>query len=81
MDRAQEILEVVARLRPGTTLCPGMLARELGTTLVQLRPELGRLVEAGQVMVWQRGRPVAWSGLRGPFRVGLGRTAGSPTTG
>lgn len=70
MERTEQILAALARLRPGTTLCPGRLARDLGTTLAQLRPELGRLALAGRLAVWQRGQPAAWTGLRGPFRLG-----------
>lgn len=77
MNRAEQILQVMARLRPGTTICPGKLARDLGTTLAQLRPELGRLAETGLLSVWQRGRPAAWTGLRGPFRVGPGAVLGT----
>ncbi|MFM8357235.1 MAG: DUF3253 domain-containing protein [Verrucomicrobiota bacterium] len=69
MERTEDILAALARLRPGTTLCPGRLARDLGTTLAQLRPELGRLALAGRIAIWQRGRPAAWTSLRGPFRV------------
>jgi DNA-binding FadR family transcriptional regulator len=64
------ILAELARLKPGTTLCPGELARRLGTTLRALRSTYAALAAAGRIAVTQRGRPADLATLRGPFRVG-----------
>lgn len=64
------ILHELAQLRPGTTICPGQLARRLGLDQAALRPHLLRLAERGQLSLRQKNRPVNPSTLRGPYRVG-----------
>jgi DNA-binding FadR family transcriptional regulator len=66
----ERILEELARLKPGSTLCPGELARRLGTTLAMLRPAYADLAARGKIRVTQRGRPADLRTLCGPFRVG-----------
>lgn len=50
-------------------MCPGRLARDLGTTLGFIRPLLEQMHQKGLIEVFQRGRPAILKGLRGPFRV------------
>lgn len=71
----ERILTQLARLKAGSTMCPGDLARRLGTTLAALRPHYETLAADGRIRVTQQGRPADLRTLRGPFRVALG---GSP---
>ncbi len=66
---AGAVLAALAGLRPGTSCCPGTLARRLGTTPAVLRPILARLAAAGRVRITQQGRPRDLATLRGPYRV------------
>lgn len=75
-----QILSELAQLRPGTTLCPGVLAQRLGTTLAELRPVYGELAAAGLIQVTQGGRPADLRTLRGPFRVALPARASERST-
>lgn len=50
-------------------MCPGQLARDLGTTARELRPTYLRLAEAGRVVLTQQGCPVNPAILRGPYRI------------
>jgi DNA-binding IscR family transcriptional regulator len=63
------VLAALAGLRPGTSCCPGTLARRLGTTPAVLRPILAPLAAAGRVRITQQGRPRDLATLRGPYRV------------
>jgi hypothetical protein len=63
------VLARLARLPPGATTCPGRVARDVGRRLAELRPLLAALAAEGRLAVYQRGRPAALAGLRGPFRV------------
>ena len=63
------VLAELARLRWGTTLCPGELARRLGTTPRALRPLLGELEARGALVVSQRGVVKPLREVRGPYRV------------
>ncbi len=65
------MLAALAGVRPGTTCCPGTLARQLGTTPAALRPVLARLAADGHVRITQRGHPRDLATLRGPYRVAL----------
>lgn len=65
----KSVLELLAKLGPGTTACPGEVARKLGTTQRELRPVLARLAEAGEISVSQRGAQADLRTLRGPYRV------------
>jgi len=64
------VRQVVEALRPGTTCCPGALARSVGVTPRELRPVLVRLAEDGRVRITQGGVPRDLRTLRGPYRVG-----------
>ena len=66
---AVAVVAALAGLRPGTSCCPGTLARRLGTTPATLRPILARLAAAGRVRITQQGRPRDLATLRGPYRV------------
>jgi hypothetical protein len=69
--RRRRLLARLARLRPGTTMCPGALARDCGATLAVIRPDLLELARAGRVLLTQRGEKVSGPEIRGPFRVRL----------
>ncbi len=67
-----EVLRVRDELRPGATICPGELARRLGSTqaaLRSLRSLLAGLAAQGRVAITQRGAPADLATLRGPYRV------------
>lgn len=66
---ASAVLVELSALRAGATICPGELARRLGTTQASLRPVLIALAEAGAIRVTQRGAPAELRTLRGPYRV------------
>jgi hypothetical protein len=68
-----KILEVLATLNPGATMCPGDLARRLGTWQAALRPLLAELAARGEVTITQRGSPADLRTLRGPYRVSPGK--------
>jgi predicted ArsR family transcriptional regulator len=63
------VLELLAKLAPGATACPGEVARKLGTTQRELRPVLSELAAAGSIAVSQRGAPADLRTLRGPYRI------------
>jgi hypothetical protein len=66
----KKLKERLQRLRHGTTMCPGRLARDCGTTLREARGEILALAKAGRITVSQRGRDLApESEIKGPFRV------------
>jgi DNA-binding transcriptional ArsR family regulator len=65
------LLAKLDALRAGVTMCPGELARRLGTTQAKLRPSLLALAEAGRIAITQRGAPADLRTLRGPYRVAL----------
>jgi hypothetical protein len=63
-------MDRLKQLRAGTTMCPGRLARDCGTTLREARGEIFELAKAGKIALSQRGEEVAPDGeLKGPFRV------------
>lgn len=64
------ILDRVRRLRPGTTMCPGRLSKDLGFKLADLRITYFALAVAGRVSIRQHGCPADLRDLRGPFRIG-----------
>ena len=64
------ILERVRSLRPGTTMCPGRLSKDLGFKLADLRATYLALAEAGRLSIRQRGCSANLRDLRGPFRIG-----------
>ena len=59
----------LAKLKSGTTQCPGRLSRNVGSTLRQLRPTLDAMARAGEIAFYQRGQRVQPGEFRGPFRV------------
>ena len=61
----------LAELRPGATMCPGRLARRLGTTLRELRPTYQAMAAHGALRITQGGEPADLATLKGPFRVSL----------
>jgi len=63
------VIELLAAVRDGATVCPGDVARKLGTTQRELRPVLAELARAGKIAVTQRGRAADLRTLRGPYRV------------
>ena len=65
------MLARLAELKPGTTMCPGQLSRDCGTTLAQAREDILALAEAGKISLSQRGKKVAGTTMKGPFRVRL----------
>lgn len=75
----KEVLAELARVRAGRTLCPGELARRLGTTQRALRPTLAALEARGLVRCSQRGVVKRLAEIRGPYRVTRGeQIEGSP---
>lgn len=68
-DIAEAILAALLELRPGATICPGELARRLGSTQAELRPVLSRLASDRRIRITQRGVPADLVRLRGPYRV------------
>ncbi len=63
------MLDRLAEVRAGATMCPGQLARDCGTTLGHAREDLLELARSGKIALSQRGRRVSPDGLKGPFRV------------
>jgi hypothetical protein len=66
---ADAVLYELGTLRPGATMCPGALARRLGSSPALLRPVLAGLAAGGRVAITQRGRPADLALLLGPYRV------------
>lgn len=71
MPSPDAILAPLAALRAGATMCPGELARRLGTSQAELRPTLVALAAEGRINITQRGAPADLRTLRGPYRVAL----------
>ncbi len=68
----QQILDRLARLRPGSTMCPGMLAKEFNSSQKDLRPLYLQLARAGKIRISQAGVTVEnLDDLRGAYRVRL----------
>jgi hypothetical protein len=65
----RRMIERLETLREGTTICPGRLARDCGSTLKTVRPHLMELAQMGKIVLSQKGRKVNPSSLQGPFRV------------
>lgn len=72
-DLEARIVAELGKLRPGGTLCSGVLARRLGSTQSALRPVYARLAAEGRIAITQRGALVDLAALRGPYRVALRR--------
>jgi hypothetical protein len=65
------LLQRLDGLKPGSTMCPGQLSRDCGTTLAKSRGDILALARAGRIALSQRGRSVTPDALKGPFRVRL----------
>jgi predicted transcriptional regulator len=59
----------LAKIKSGSTQCPGKLSRAVGSTLRKLRPTLEAMARAGEVRFYQKGRRVSPEAVRGPFRI------------
>jgi hypothetical protein len=70
-DLRRQTLARLFELKPGTTICPGQLSRDCGTTLAQARADILALADAGKIQLSQRGKKVAGPKIKGPFRVKL----------
>ena len=77
-DEARKVAEVgaglrtriraeLAKIKPGTTQCPGRLSRNLGSTLRELRPTLEVMERRGEMAFYQNGRRVKSGLFRGRF--------------
>jgi hypothetical protein len=72
----ERLLARLKAVRPGTTMCPGQLSRDCGTTLREARADILALAEDGKIALSQRGRKVPrGTNVKGPFRVRLGANA------
>lgn len=67
--QVDHVLRHLDRVRPGGTICPGLLARRLGTDPSSLRPVLADLEQQGRIAILQRGQRKSLGEVRGPFRV------------
>ncbi len=69
------IVERLRALKPGTTICPGALSRELLPTdahpIALLRPLIFELQAERKIQLSQGGQAILWRKIRGPFRVRL----------
>jgi hypothetical protein len=65
----RRLLKRLEALPNGTTMCPGKLSRDCGSTLAQARPDLVELAQQRKVILSQRGKSVEATALKGPFRV------------
>jgi hypothetical protein len=78
VDVEKQVGTELAKLAPGTTACPGDVARRLGRTQRELRPIFAAMAAAGTVRITQRGVPADLATVRGPYRVAAaGRDAAS----
>lgn len=76
----EAILRRVAVLPAGRTICPGQVARELGSDARTLRPVYAAMAAAGELQVTQGGVAADLATLRGPYRLGPRQLAGVPVT-
>ncbi|MFL4470451.1 DUF3253 domain-containing protein [Tateyamaria armeniaca] len=69
------ILEAVSVRGAGKTICPSEVARALAADWRALMPQVravaGHLARSGDIIVTQKGAPVALETARGPIRLGL----------
>ena len=70
----QAILDLLATRAPGATICPSDAARAVAPDdwrplMDQARAAAQRLVDAGEVVVTQRGAVVDLASARGPVRI------------
>ena len=76
-DSAQlkaQLLAEIARLKTGTTVCPGELSQRIlpgvDQPLTVLRPLIFELSISRRLRLSQKGTITLWQKIRGPFRVG-----------
>jgi len=67
----RRLLDRLAELRPETTICPGQLSRDCGTTQAKARADLFALARAEKIVLSQRGKALKADEIKGPFRVKL----------
>ncbi len=70
-DLRRRMLDRLSNLKANTTMCPGQLARDCGTTLREVREDILALARDGKIQLSQRGRSVCGDKIKGPFRVRL----------
>ncbi len=69
----RRLLDRLKKLPLESTICPGQLTRDCGTTLAQARPDLLALAREEKITLSQRGKTIAGDEIKGPFRVRLSR--------
>ena len=69
-----KLLVEIAKLKPGTTVCPGELSQRIlpgiDQPLTVLRPLIFELSISRRLRLSQKGTFTLWQKIRGPFRVG-----------
>ena len=65
----RKILERLAEVKEGATMCPGQLSRDCGTTLSSAREDILELAKAKKIKISQGGKPANLTAIKGPFRV------------
>lgn len=69
-----QLLGEIARLKTGTTVCPGELSQRIlpgvDQPLTVLRPLIFELSISRRLRLSQKGIIMLWQKIRGPFRVG-----------
>ncbi len=73
-ERAAATARALLRHRAGKTICPSDVARVVGgegwrAAMPAVREVAQELVDAGELVVTQRGRPVSLLSVRGPVRL------------
>jgi Protein of unknown function (DUF3253) len=70
----ERLLAEVAKLKVGTTICPGELSQQIlpstDQPLTVLRPLIFELAISRRLRLSQKGTITLWQKIRGPFRVG-----------
>jgi Protein of unknown function (DUF3253) len=70
----ERLLAEVAKLKAGTTICPGELSQQIlpstDQPLTVLRPLIFELAISRRLRLSQKGTITLWQKIRGPFRVG-----------
>ena len=67
----RRMVQRLGGVKAGTTMCPGRLARDCGTTLRAARNDMLDLARSGKIAFSQGGKAVGAERLKGPFRVHL----------
>jgi hypothetical protein len=70
----ERLLAEVAKLKAGTTICPGELSQQIlpitDQPLTVLRPLIFELAISRRLRLSQKGTITLWQKICGPFRVG-----------